>query len=620
LEDGLHREEFKERSRISELNHNHKHQEIKSWVVATLATIQSLRDSAATLEGLDSANWSLSQLSRTREDVKAHDSAISKLKALGAKLRESKYEGLTTWAFDQTDAVNARESEASGAYETLDGLLKASQEALDDAHEREKVKTQVRLWDRAHSDQHRAIMADMVAIRTFLEGKQTIDSVQSANWATQMLHNNHGEREAKRAQLENLKALGAKIREAKHPSWSFDKVGEVSAREEAVEKELNELDALAGEQDKVYAGALGTEKSKDAARVRWANEANEFQSWTKDQKEEIDGSLFGTSLGEVESYDIAAMDGNTRTELATRLASAQQVAEELKSCGVSESRYSAISMDDLKASAASVEDALAQRGERYKAELSKRRADEALCKEFAALANPITDMVNTSKDKISNPTENMEGQLKYVQQLAAEAKANEAKLLGPVDAKQRELAAAGITSNPHCLYTGADIRATWEQYKKFIQTKEQMLKEQIEHDKSQGLTPDQWALIKDTWQKYDKDKSGELDSKEFKDCIFSLGEAKEDEQVAKLMSEFGKDGKMQFDGFKKFMIQTLGNVKNKGAIQESFDILTGSKPLATVEQLSEMFTEEEIAYMKQRAPKREDGLIDWRAWVEAEYS
>jgi len=264
---------------------------------------------------------------------------------------------------------------------------------------------------------------------------------------------------------------------------------------------------------------------------------------------------------------------------------------------------------------------LKARGERYQTDLAKRRADEALCKEFAALANPITDLVNTNKDKISNPTVGtLEEQLAFVCQLGKEAKEKEQGLLGPVDAKQAQLDAAGITSNLHCLYTGADIHATWEQYKKFIQTKEKMLKDKIEHDKSQGLTPEQWRLIQDTWARYDRDKSGHLDAKEFKDCIFALGEAKEEGQVTKLMAEFGKDGKMSFDGFKKFMIQTLGNVKNKGAIEESMDILSGGKPLATLEQLSEMFTEAELAYIKQRAPKRPDGLIDWRAWVEAEYS
>ena len=76
-------------------------------------------------------------------------------------------------------------------------------------------------------------------------------------------------------------------------------------------------------------------------------------------------------------------------------------------------------------------------------------------------------------------------------------------------------------------------------------------------------SPEQYQEIKAQFSQFDKDKSGAIDTKELRACLYSLNDDRTKAEVAKIMEEFGvQEGKervMKYEGFKEFMIRQLGD-------------------------------------------------------------
>ena len=54
--------------------------------------------------------------------------------------------------------------------------------------------------------------------------------------------------------------------------------------------------------------------------------------------------------------------------------------------------------------------------------------------------------------------------------------------------------------------------------------------------------------------RYDKDKSGSINAKEMRTCLFSLGEERTKSQIEGYMAEFGSAGVLKFEAFRELMV------------------------------------------------------------------
>jgi hypothetical protein len=82
--------------------------------------------------------------------------------------------------------------------------------------------------------------------------------------------------------------------------------------------------------------------------------------------------------------------------------------------------------------------------------------------------------------------------------------------------------AAGISNNKHTSLTAKDVEVQWEQYKAFLNKKQKMLEEEIEHHKLRGVTVEQFQEIEANFKQFDTDNSGFIDKKELKALLYSL--------------------------------------------------------------------------------------------------
>jgi len=265
-----------------------------------------------------------------------------------------------------------------------------------------------------------------------------------------------------------------------------------------------------------------------------------------------------------------------------------------------------------------VHEATKKRSEAYGAELSRVRANDKLAQEFAAVANPLVETVNKNRDSVNETKEDLAGQEKLVEGLIA-AKTGESELK-TIQELQGKLDAAGVTHNKHSHVTAKDVEVRLDQYTSFLQSKLKQIKENIALNASRGITAEQLAEIERQFTTFDKNNNKVLDPKEFKACLYSLGEERPSSEVAKILEEFGDKKTIPYEGFKKFMIKLFGDTNTKEEILAGFKLLAHDEPVVTEPQLSSVFQNlEDVAYLKAESPKEGDNL-KYDTWTEGVFA
>jgi len=243
-----------------------------------------------------------------------------------------------------------------------------------------------------------------------------------------------------------------------------------------------------------------------------------------------------------------------------------------------------------------------------------------LCKEFASMAEPFVKWIMEQKDKITKSKSELEDQLKYVEERTTNLTADGAKLKNISELNQK-IDAAGITNNRHTTLTSKDVEVLWEQYSSFLGKKMKMLEAEIARARLRGITNEQLKEIETQFQQFDSDKSGAIDRIELKNCLYSLGEEKSRGEVDTIMKKYGgADAKaIKFDGFKEFMIDTLGVTDTKEDIIKSFLLINKGIDVAKDDLMDLVMDAQDFIGFKAQAKKLPAGY-DYKTWTEEVYA
>lgn len=129
------------------------------------------------------------------------------------------------------------------------------------------------------------------------------------------------------------------------------------------------------------------------------------------------------------------------------------------------------------------------------------------------------------------------------------------------------------------------------------------------------------------------DGSGDIDKKELKACLYSLGEEKSSSEVENILkskktstcrvlttlTEYG-DGKLiKYEGFKELMIDTLGVTDTKEDILKSFELINKGAEIAKEDLMELVMEAHDVQYVKETAPKVSGGY-DYKSWTDDVFS
>jgi Ca2+-binding EF-hand superfamily protein len=499
---------------------------------------------------------------------------------------------------------------------------------LADDLAREEFKEHLRLLNSEHVNIHKQL-SEWIADKTaYLATKESVTSITTAQVALAQLRAYEADKnDTTNVNVKSLKATGQKLFTEEYKTslshYKFEAQNDVKGREDFVEKSWSTLDAMSKKKQEDLEAALKLELTKEKLRLDFGSQASDFMLWAKEAADHTSNSHFGFTLQQVEAFDIKGNDNQVLESIESKSTSWKKTYSDIEANKVTDNPYTKLTPKDLTDAGSRVKDAIQTRRTKYEKELAKQRADDTLCKAFAAIADPFVKQIDSDKDAVTNSQADLEAQLAYVEERHKAASSN--NKLDEIKAAQAKLDEAGIKNNPYSPMTSRDAEVQWNQYKDFLQAKKTMLAEQIEHKKLRGVSMEQYNEIKQQFAQFDKDKSGLIDLKELKACLYSLGEDRTSQQIKDIMTKYGHDDAkhggrcMSYDGFKEFMIGMLGDADTKEELVTSFELINRGQAFGQVELMDQILSDASVAYLKQHAPTGSHVTagsgIDYKAWL-----
>jgi len=611
--------ELARQQRLVQLNTQHeaRHAKLKAWVEQKETYLQAKE----VIESSGAAEYQLNRLASYEDEASAVQlSIVADMNQLGAELAKEKYEN--------SAQVAARETEIKADMERLTGLATKKSEVLHDDLARMKFKEAIHLVALKHLAKYEQIAAWINEKKAYLTKKEDVNSVNDAQLALSALDSF----EADKKDLEStpvpaLKALGAEILEAAYTSplssWKFEKPDEVKSRESTVESTLSgELVNLTNAKRTVLEEDLKRELEKERLRLDFAQQAGALHRWTKSTAEDLQGEThFGNDLDEVEAAKakIDSEDKKNGGNADERKTKTLETLDQATKLGVVENPYTDLTPAALEEAVAKLHEAMKGRQERYAAELARVKANDDLCRQFAELANPLVATMDKNKNAVNEQKgDDLEAAAKQVDEfLAANLGAEDIK---KIEELQSQIDAANVSKNKHSPYTAQDVSVRYSQYNEYLKNKKSQLAEQIKMKALRGLTEEQLREIDQQFKQFDKNSNQKLDKTEFKACLYSLGEERPTAEVQALMTEYGDEKSIPYDGFKRFMMKLLGDSETQPEILSGFKLLADDNAAVSEKQLADVFMNlEDVSYLKEHVPKDGDNY-NYGAGTEAVFS
>jgi len=266
------------------------------------------------------------------------------------------------------------------------------------------------------------------------------------------------------------------------------------------------------------------------------------------------------------------------------------------------------------------ESAKHKRGTLTHALQDQKDLNDKLCRAFADSMKHWSEFLKAKKLNLATSTAHpLETQLADVGKSLSDTNEATSKL-STLEQHDQKVQARGLATNPHTNITLADARSQWDQFVLLLQKRKQLLEEQLEESKRQGLTKEQMQEIEDNFNFFDKDKNLRLTRPELKICLQSLGEESTPKDIAAILVEYDpkKNGYVLKEDFTRFMFKILGDSDTEEELVKSFKYLSYDKDYVLKEELSNVvngktFKDHHVAYLLAEMKHKEAGY-DFLTW------
>jgi centrin-1 len=143
-----------------------------------------------------------------------------------------------------------------------------------------------------------------------------------------------------------------------------------------------------------------------------------------------------------------------------------------------------------------------------------------------------------------------------------------------------------------------------------------------------GLTEDEVMEIKEAFDLFDSDKSGEIDTEELKSALKNLGIDAKNQTLTNMMADLDKDnsGQIDFEEFIDMMTAKMSDRDTREDLQKVFQLFLGDDDKAdkillkhlkrVARELNENMSEEELQEMIARADLNKDQGVDFEEFYQ----
>eukprot|EP01103_Thecamoeba_quadrilineata_P002430 TRINITY_DN12390_c0_g1_i1.p1 TRINITY_DN12390_c0_g1~~TRINITY_DN12390_c0_g1_i1.p1 ORF type:complete len:1553 (+),score=563.11 TRINITY_DN12390_c0_g1_i1:26-4660(+) len=343
-------------------------------------------------------------------------------------------------------------SEIEGLWEKLENEERARESALRDELRRQEKIDHLR---RRFNLKAGKLDAWLTAKEDYLNAEESVNSLNEAQTKLKTHEAFDDEYAKSQPRVDAVQQLANELKELNAPD-AHDILSQS-------DKLVNRHSGLAGPQKTKRADLedkLAKEQKKEELRLEWAKQTKEYNAWNKDTSNTVNDHNFGDTLEAVEAAGpkLSESDSQINNDNNTKKSALDDLWGQLQALGVTENRYTPLTIADIDASHKHLGEEVNQRRVAYDAELERQKHLEEKRKEFAAKAQEFADNVNARSGTVEQAALNGEPDeaLTAVREAYQEGKPEHEGLSG-LTTLQEELSALGIRDNKYTKYNLPDL-------------------------------------------------------------------------------------------------------------------------------------------------------------------
>jgi len=577
LDDDLARELYAEETRLMAGRHVDKGLQCANW--ASLKV--EYTESDIFVHSISEAQVGLSLLDSYEVEKKRFTAtAVASLKELGQTVLARKYDTkYSNYVYENPDEIKTREADIDDYWAKLDQLSALRRTSLDMLLAREEKKEKMRIDFAGHAGDLMRYMEDKIEMIGSAEEQKIIFGFN----------------------LQEIESYDATLH-----TIDEDVGLTVSAKRNVCAGVVAEMKLLVNQTDEFdKAQAAKDEDPEEADEVSTDNTAVEFKrtrfntlskgikkAFTRNKKKTSARDLFA---------DQKAGDGDND----------EPWPEEINP-------FTSITVHSIAEEADELFEATEMRRSNYDATLALWRENDAMCKTFSELVDPInTDVKSMVNDLIGAPGSDEEQLARVTVTLDTLI-----KHCFNIPAAQKQdgaIMARGISVNPYTTLSAEDMKCELENVQVIAEQKKPYLESLIEYKRFKGISREQYEEMETLFKEYDTDSSDSISGKELRACLFSLGEERTKTEIAGYVQQHGTNDTLKFSQFRDLMVTLIGDVGTQTGLTESFLLISRGVDFVEEKDLLELCKKPQVDYFKGEAETKETGF-DFAPWISAVFS
>jgi len=416
----------------------------------------------------------------------------------------------------------------------------------------------------------------------------------------------------------------------------YSKVDEVNARCKVICDGWDTLGDLTLARNQKLNDAIEKAERLDNLWLEYAKKASPFNNWMDGAKEDLMDLFSVHTIEEVQ--DLKDAQEKFKANMPAAQEEYQSILElqryiDSMSNNV-KNPYTNTKAADLTAKWEEILELIPKRDKMLSDETTLQQNNERLRVQFAQKANTIGQWIEQRSRKMVDITVNgagtLEDQLQELKLLSSEIESFKEHIL-EINNINNVVQEAMIFENTHTPFTMEVLRIRFEQLLTGCTRNINEVENQIMMRDSFGITEEQMKELRASFNHFDKSGNGQLEYKEFKQCLVSLGQSLDVDDSSErefkqyvAMVDPNNTGYVSFQAFLDFMTREMADIDTADQVMESFRILAGDKHYITADELRRELPGEQAEYCIQRMSPYTgtdgvEGALDYKSFSTALY-
>ncbi|XP_008424893.1 alpha-actinin-4 isoform X5 [Poecilia reticulata] len=378
-------------------------------------------------------------------------------------------------------------------------------------------------------------------------------------------------------------------------------------------------------------------ESIDELYLEYAKRAAPFNNWMEGAMEDLQDMFIVHNIEEIqglisahEQFKSTLPEANKEREAIQAIqAEVQRIAQSngIKLSGANP--YTTITPQSIDSKWEKAMAMVPQRDTALQDELNKQNSNDTLRATFAAQANSVGAYIQAKMEEIGRISIEMNGTLEdQLTNLKDYQKTIMSYMpeINKLEGHHQHIQEALIFDNQYTSYTMEHLRVGWEQLLTTIARTINEVENQILTRDAKGISQEQLFEYRASFNHFDKKRSGQMVSDDFRALLISTGNSLGDGEFNRIMGIVDPNGSgfVTFQAFIDFMSRETTDTDTADQVIASFKILAGDKNFITADELRRELPPDQAEYCIARmapyaGPDGVPGALDYMSFSTALY-